>query len=487
MDTVIDRLFLGASSVAAATAASWGVTATLAASKATDWSSAGGYVFNGGASSIKIDSDAINTGAGSDHVYGQLAVLLPQLSASSGVVTSFFAYASGEPGGTSTANFNYVYGFGPFGALQPWTADVASRPTFGIDADTIIGGAGNNVIFGEIGDDTITIKGKGTDEISGGWGFNTITGGAGVNYVAFNRATDTFISGGGANIAESALNDGAGSAMLLVSWPSSSTPTFGSVLATGMLAAPIVDNQKPTLVVTPPVIFENTSPPAPSATGGGASYFAATSISPLDPDAPTLSLTGASKTSLGALLSAALPAPIIGFVAAATYASSGEDEADAFDGTALADDAGLDIIGPLFEAAAIAPTLPGAVEQVAWSAAPSGAANAASGIAGVRPAATPDDVIRAIRESEIVIKVSDLAGVTAASARTWLFDEAQGAFVERDPERLTIVVDGGAEATPKSAHAFGSIETAAATASPSSWPGTLRQLGRAAASKWFDV
>ena len=125
--------------------------------------------------------------------------MLPVLGTSPGLITAFYAYPSGETGETATANYNYVYGFGPFGSLHQWTSDPTSPSQYAVDADTITGGAGNNVIFGELGDDSIT-GGSGNDEISGGYGFNTLSGGGGTNQIVFNRSTDTYVAGGGNDI-----------------------------------------------------------------------------------------------------------------------------------------------------------------------------------------------------------------------------------------------------------------------------------------------
>ena len=208
------------------------MSANLAHSGATDWSSAGGYIFNAGSKAgITIDSDTINAGSGSEHIYGDLGVVLPQLGSATGLVTAFVAYPSGEPGQTGTSNYNYVYGFGPFGSLHQWASDPGAPSAYAVDADTITGGAGNNVMFGEGGDDRI-IGGSGNEQISGGFGFNTVSGGGGTNLIAFNRSTDTYISGGGNDIARSALDVSAGSSILLVS----SQSVVGTELAAAMIA-----------------------------------------------------------------------------------------------------------------------------------------------------------------------------------------------------------------------------------------------------------
>ena len=256
MVTAVDRLFLGGYSAPTAMAESWGVTTDLAASGATDWSSGGGYVFNDPSKSdIQIDDNTISTGSGSDHVYGGLAVLLPQLGSSTGLVTGFYAYPSGFTGSNASANFSYVYGFGPFGSLHQWAADATSPSRYAVDANTITGGAGNNFLFGGLGDDSIT-GGSGNDQIDGGYGFNTLSGGGGVNEIAFNRATDTHVQGSGDDIAQSSLDLAASSPFLQVGWQS----VVGTELAAGMLASP----GTPVYVVTPPpvVTTSNLTEPA---------------------------------------------------------------------------------------------------------------------------------------------------------------------------------------------------------------------------------
>ena len=98
MVTALDRLFLGAFSAPTADAEAWGVAADLAASGAVDWSSNGGFLLNDpNKSDITLDEDTINTGNGSDHVYGHLEVILPQFTSSSGLVITFLLpYPAGD-------------------------------------------------------------------------------------------------------------------------------------------------------------------------------------------------------------------------------------------------------------------------------------------------------------------------------------------------------------------------------------------------------
>src|SRR6201999_4098120 len=93
-----------------------------------------------------------------------------------------------------------VFGFGVFGGLHAWQGNTSSHSAYQVDADTITGGAGTSMLFGEIGDDTI-YGGSGNEKISGGFGFNTLSGGGGVNLISFDRAHDTHVSTGGTDIA----------------------------------------------------------------------------------------------------------------------------------------------------------------------------------------------------------------------------------------------------------------------------------------------
>ena len=76
-------------------------------------------------------------------------------------------HASLPLGGTPEANYNYVYGFGPFGSLHPWQSPTQTSP-FTVDADVIHGGDGNDVLFGELGNDYID-GGAGNDQVAGGF------------------------------------------------------------------------------------------------------------------------------------------------------------------------------------------------------------------------------------------------------------------------------------------------------------------------------
>ena len=268
MVAAVDRLFLGAYSAVSATNAAFGAQATLAQSGAADWSLADGYVFHSG---IVLDSDTIDGGAGNDHVFGDMAVILPRLAAVGvGTVGALAAYPSGELGGTTETNYNYVYGFGPFGPLHPWTTPNQTSP-FTVDADTIRGGDGNDVLFGEIGNDNVD-GGGGDDQVSGGFGLNTVTGGTGTNQIAFDRSRDTHLNGGGNDIARATLDLSAGSPILPINWQSAVgttvghgmlNPISGPLSWTGSVAAPDIYQK----VASGPFAMSVTSVVTPIASG----------------------------------------------------------------------------------------------------------------------------------------------------------------------------------------------------------------------------
>src|SRR6185503_6147046 len=120
----------------------------------TDLSSTDGFTkFNAKVS--KIGSDTISTGGGKALVFGDMAVISPQVMTTPtlGLWGTLVALPVDEPGTSLPTNFNYVFGFGTFGALHQWKSNGSGSAV--IDADTITGGAGVSVLFGELGNDTI--------------------------------------------------------------------------------------------------------------------------------------------------------------------------------------------------------------------------------------------------------------------------------------------------------------------------------------------
>jgi Ca2+-binding RTX toxin-like protein len=500
MVTAMDRLFLGVRSAATATAASWGVVKSLSSVATPDWSRAGGYAFTGAKTSIAVGNDIIASGAGSDHIYGDMGVVLPQLGAATGLIASFYAYPSGEPGGSATANYNYAYGFGPLGPLQAWRANPAGRSRFTVDADTITGGKGNNVIFGELGDDVIA-GGAGNDQISGGWGFNTVSGGGGVNQIAYNRHTDTYTRSGGTDVARSMLNVSASSAILLAPWSS----TLGTSLAAGMIK-PLAGPLAWTGVAVAPFTYPTVVPFAPGAEGGWNPdvQLTAATIDPATPDDDASAGDTGLADIIGPLFEEAAPLWALfnvgflaldpDFVAQAAGALAGAGAASLAPDRKLAAAASVAQAGSVGADAAAGAT--GLAD--AWTAAPTAAIDPGAAHPGVpaiaREMVSPRDIIRAIRESQIAIKVSHAGEAIESGRRIWMFDETQGAFVAREPERMTILIDG--RHSPDAAHHAAAEQTldqpddaanAAAAPPQASWFGTLRHLGRAAARTWFDI
>jgi hypothetical protein len=128
---------------------------------------------------------------------------------------------------------------------------------------------------------------------------------------------------------------------------------------------------------------------------------------------------------------------------------------------------------------------PGAEIASAFDAAPA-ADSAAAEDDGVptlaREIVSPRDLIRAVNDSNIAIKVGDGVG-ERAYRRVWLFDDAGGTFVAPDPEPLTIVIDRAEVPVSPThpEHSLGIVTAAAVVAAGPSWLGVLRQFGRKAA------
>ena len=201
--TATDRLFLGQYSVGAAYAVAFGVQPAFVRAGGGDFTAGGGFSFNSG--NIVLGDDTIYSGDGNNLVFGDDAVVEPTFSASYGLMTGMDAFPIDELGSPGTAGYNYIYGFGAFGSVHQWQSAPTGRASFNVDADTIYGGAGTNVLYGELGDDTI-IGGSGNEYISGGFGFNTVTGGGGQTLISFNRATDSHYYSGGNDIARGVLD-----------------------------------------------------------------------------------------------------------------------------------------------------------------------------------------------------------------------------------------------------------------------------------------
>ena len=117
-------------------------------------------------------------------------------------------------------------------------------------------------------------------------------------------------------------------------------------------------------------------------------------------------------------------------------------------------------------------------------------AQAASSTGVAREIVSPQDVIRAIKTSEISIKRADGdARGAELKSRVWLFDELEDAFVPPAPEAFTITVehDRAKPATSDAAeYVMGLAASAMIVSAEPSWRGALRQFGRKAAQivKW---
>ncbi|MGB3415081.1 MAG: calcium-binding protein [Mesorhizobium sp.] len=227
----IDRLYLGNISAAKASAEAWGVQATLG-KKTADWSK------NGSTSSwlldakdkrqaqrpdadyIVLNNDLMEGGVGNDLMFGDMAAVIPVITATTtdGMIQSMRVLPVGETGATVTATLRYVYNFGAFGPLHgAVTKDVNARSPFSIDADRLIGGDGDDVLYGLLGDDYLS-GGDGNDQLSGGNGYDTVNGGIGTNIYAFDRKRDSVEAGGGKDVVRQTLDAGSASLVLGRDW-----------------------------------------------------------------------------------------------------------------------------------------------------------------------------------------------------------------------------------------------------------------------------
>jgi len=228
----IDRLFMGNISAAQARAAAWGVQSTLIASKAVDWSKNGStsawlldtkdarQAQRPAADYIVLGADVMDGGVGNDLMFGDMAAVMPVVSSTTGagMIQSMRVLPVGETGATLTATLRYVYNYGAFGPLHGASAtDVNTPSLFKIDADRLIGGDGDDVLYGLLGDDYLS-AGIGNDQLSGGNGFDTVNGGTGTNTYAFDRTRDKVEAGGGQDIVRQTLDASSSSLVLGQSW-----------------------------------------------------------------------------------------------------------------------------------------------------------------------------------------------------------------------------------------------------------------------------
>ncbi|MDR3374078.1 MAG: hypothetical protein P4L98_10155, partial [Ancalomicrobiaceae bacterium] len=368
--------------------------------------------------------------------------LVPIIGSQSGLMSSFNAYPSGLPGVASTANYNYTLGFGPFGALQPWQTNETTPAKYKVDANVITGGSGTDIIFGSIGDDVVH-AGSGTEQINAGWGFNTIYGGtaakpAGLtDTIVYNRSTDKVILSNIKGVAASALNTSPGSSILAATWTSSVGTTLAVGMAKGASTTTVIKGlvSAPAVMPVVPYIAPTMEAAAPTlvVSGAGASYFAASSIPPVDPYGPNFS----HMQNAGRL--------IVGSEGVIRTAAAEHDD----DAIALALD-------------------PDLVQTV-------------SDVEGNRAGR----IIQAMRNSEIFVRFDD-EEQTVDEAIAWLFDEAEGVFAPM--ASAPIVVEAADAATDQVATRDGGGEDAyEAYVVDNTWLAALRRLGRQATRNLFDA
>jgi hypothetical protein len=180
---------------------------------AKDWSYDGGYNFwwsdmsatdsrknlKPAAGAIVYNSDTINGDAGDDLIAGDTALVQPVLTATDplGTTRQFSFVPVGETGFTTGFLDRYIYAFGPFGRLHPPSDASGLKPeAYSVDADTISGGAGNDIAFGQFGTDKL-YGDAGNDKLSGGDGNDLMNGGAGSNYLALRVGADSYVKNGG--------------------------------------------------------------------------------------------------------------------------------------------------------------------------------------------------------------------------------------------------------------------------------------------------
>ncbi|MGE8326460.1 retention module-containing protein [Pseudomonas urmiensis] len=142
-------------------------------------------------------ADKVDGGDGHDIIFGDLVTFDSIPGTGVEAIQAFVATKLGVDAGDVDARLMHQY------VTEHYTEFDISRANDG--ADTLMGGAGNDIIFGQGGNDYID-GGKGNDILLGGTGNDTLLGGEGNDVLVGGAGKDTLIGGKGNDI----LSGGAG-------------------------------------------------------------------------------------------------------------------------------------------------------------------------------------------------------------------------------------------------------------------------------------
>ncbi|WP_372353348.1 immunoglobulin-like domain-containing protein, partial [Pseudomonas sp. BT-42-2] len=142
-------------------------------------------------------ADKVDGGDGHDIIFGDLVTFDSIPGTGVEAIQAFVATKLGVDAGEVDARLMHQY------VTEHYTEFDISRANDG--ADTLMGGAGNDIIFGQGGNDYID-GGKGNDILLGGTGNDTLLGGEGNDVLFGGAGNDTLIGGKGNDI----LSGGAG-------------------------------------------------------------------------------------------------------------------------------------------------------------------------------------------------------------------------------------------------------------------------------------
>ncbi|MFP5427465.1 MAG: retention module-containing protein [Gammaproteobacteria bacterium] len=142
-------------------------------------------------------ADKVDGGDGHDIIFGDLVTFDSIPGTGVEAIQAFVATKLGVDAGDVDARLMHQY------VTEHYTEFDISRANDG--ADTLMGGAGNDIIFGQGGNDYID-GGKGNDILLGGTGNDTLLGGEGNDVLFGGAGKDTLIGGKGNDI----LSGGAG-------------------------------------------------------------------------------------------------------------------------------------------------------------------------------------------------------------------------------------------------------------------------------------